>query len=56
MLNTKLVLIALALAAGLVASDTASITPDSVIPEADNAPLHSEVAASPSKPGLEANG
>ena len=56
MLSTKLVLIALALAAGLVASDTASIAPDDVIPEADNAPLSSKVAASPAKPGLEVNG
>ena len=38
-------------------SDTASIAPDdSVIPETDNAPLSSKVAASPAKPGLEANG
>ena len=34
MLSTKLALIALALAAGLVASDTASIAPDSVILQA----------------------
>ena len=55
MLSIKLTLIALAVAAGLTVAIPTS-TDYLSVPEVDNAPLSSKVAASPAKPGLEANG